>query len=44
MFDIPSACSQFTSIKITVLATNVLGDGPPSVPVILMLSKLNINL
>ena len=37
MFD-TSACSDFTSITITVFATNVLGDGPSSKQV---LSKLN---
>ena len=40
MFDIPSVCSHFTSIAITVFATNVLGDGPSSQPVFIVFSKL----
>ena len=40
VFDIPSVCSHFTSIAITIFATNVLGDGPHSSPVLIVFSKL----
>ena len=39
MFDIPSACFNFDSIIITVFASSVLGDGPPSKSICLEFSK-----
>ena len=38
-FDIPSACFNFDSIIITVFASSVLGDGPPSKSICLEFSK-----
>ena len=39
MFEIPPVCSDI-GIVITVFATNVLGDGPSSEPVLLEFSKV----
>jgi hypothetical protein len=40
MFDIPSACSNFNGIIITIFASNILGKGPSSEPILLEFSKL----